>query len=81
MIRALSPLIFLVVALVFNVQLYGDRSLEGSNQLILLASAGFAALLTPKSRKNLLWNGIQTTISDSSKAILILLMVGALAGA
>jgi Na+:H+ antiporter, NhaC family len=80
-IRALSPLIFLVVALVFNVQLYGDRSLEGSNQLILLASAGVAALLTPKSRKNLLWKGIQTTISDSSKAILILLMVGALAGA
>ncbi len=81
MIRALSPLIFLVVALVFNVQLYGDRSLEGSNQLILLASAGIAALLTPKSRKNLLWKGIETTISDSSKAILILLMVGALAGA
>jgi len=80
-IRALSPLIFLVVALVFNVQLYGDRSLEGSNQLILLASAGIAALLTPKSRKNLLWKGIETTISDSSKAILILLMVGALAGA
>lgn len=81
MIRALSPLIFLVVALVFNVQLYGDRSLEGSNQLILLASAGIAALLTPKSRKNLLWKGIETTISDSTKAILILLMVGALAGA
>lgn len=81
MIRALSPLIFLVVALVFNVQLYGDRSLEGSNQLILLASGGIAALLTPKSRKNLLWKGIETTISDSSKAILILLMVGALAGA
>lgn len=80
-IRALSPLIFLVVALVFNVQLYGDRSLEGSNQLILLASAGIAALLTPKSSKKLLWKGIQTTISDSSKAILILLMVGALAGA
>ena len=81
MIRALSPLIFLIVALVVNVQLYGDRSLEGSNQLILLASAGIAALLTPKSRKKLLWKGIETTISDSTKAILILLMVGALAGA
>jgi Na+:H+ antiporter, NhaC family len=80
-IRALSPLIFLIVALVFNVQLYGDRSLEGSNQLILLASAGIAALLAPKNRKNLIWQGIQTTISDSTKAILILLMVGALAGA
>jgi NhaC family Na+:H+ antiporter len=71
----------LIVALVVNVQLYGDRSLEGSNQLILLASAGIAALLTPKSRKKLLWQGIETTISDSTKAILILLMVGALAGA
>jgi NhaC family Na+:H+ antiporter len=71
----------LIVALVFNVQLYGDRSLEGSNQLILLASAGIAALLAPKNRKNLIWQGIQTTISDSTKAILILLMVGALAGA
>ena len=81
MIRALSPLVFLIVALVFNVQLYGDRSLEGSNQLILLASAGIAALLAPKNRKNLIWQGIQTTISDSTKAILILLMVGALAGA
>ena len=81
MIRALSPLIFLIAALVYNVLLYGDRSLEGSNQLILLASAGIAALLTPKNRKKLLWQGIQTTISDSSKAILILLMVGALAGA
>lgn len=80
-IRALSPLVFLIVALVFNVQLYGDRSLEGSNQLILLASAGIAALLAPKNRKNLIWQGIQTTISDSTKAILILLMVGALAGA
>jgi NhaC family Na+:H+ antiporter len=80
-IRALSPLIFLIVALVFNVQLYGDRSLEGSNQLILLASAGIAALLAPKNRKKLLWKGIETTISDSTKAILILLMVGALAGA
>jgi len=80
-IRALSPLIFLIVALVVNVQLYGDRSLEGSNQLILLASAGIAALLTPKNRKKLLWKGIETTISDSTKAILILLMVGALAGA
>jgi NhaC family Na+:H+ antiporter len=81
MIRALSPLIFLIAALVYNVLLYGDRSLEGSNQLILLASAGIAAILTPKNRKKLLWQGIQTTISDSSKAILILLMVGALAGA
>ena len=80
MLRALTPLLFLVAALVVNVQVYGDRSLEGSNQLILLASAGIAALLAPKERKNQLWEGIQGTISDSTKAILILLMVGALAG-
>ncbi|MEY4969324.1 MAG: Na+/H+ antiporter NhaC [Bacteroidota bacterium] len=80
MLRALTPLLFLVAALVVNVQVYGDRSLEGSNQLILLASAGIAAMLTPKDRKSLVWHGVQGTISDSTKAILILLMVGALAG-
>jgi NhaC family Na+:H+ antiporter len=80
MLRALAPLLFLVVALVLNVQIYGDRSLEGSNQLILLAAAGVAAMLAPKSRRTALWQGIQGTISDSTKAILILLMVGALAG-
>ena len=80
MLRALAPLLFLVVALVLNVRIYGDRSLEGSNQLILLAAAGVAALLAPKSRRTALWQGIQGTISDSTKAILILLMVGALAG-
>ncbi|MEY4172112.1 MAG: Na+/H+ antiporter NhaC, partial [Bacteroidota bacterium] len=80
MLRALTPLLFLVAALVVNVQVYGDRSLEGSNQLILLASAGIAAMLAPKDRKSLIWHGVQGTISDSTKAILILLMVGALAG-
>ncbi|MFY9518180.1 MAG: sodium:proton antiporter, partial [Schleiferiaceae bacterium] len=80
MLRALTPLLVLIVALVFNVQVYGDRSLEGSNQLILLAAAGVAALLAPKDRKSLIWHGIQGTISDSAKALLILLMVGALAG-
>ncbi|MEN9939902.1 MAG: hypothetical protein RIR61_709, partial [Bacteroidota bacterium] len=40
MLRALTPLLVLIVALVVNVQVYGDRSLEGSNQLILLAAAG-----------------------------------------
>ncbi|MBM3434114.1 MAG: sodium:proton antiporter [Bacteroidetes bacterium] len=80
MLRAFTPLLFLVAALVVNVHVYGDRSLEGSNQLILLASAGIAALLAPKDRKTQLWHGIQGTISDSTKAILILLMVGALAG-
>lgn len=80
MLRALTPLLVLIVALVFNVQVYGDRSLEGSNQLILLASAGVAALLAPKDRRSLIWHGIQGTVSDSAKALLILLMVGALAG-
>lgn len=80
MLRALTPLLVLIVALVVNVQVYGDRSLEGSNQLILLAAAGVAALLAPKDRKSLIWHGIQGTVSDSAKALLILLMVGALAG-
>ncbi|CAI8335524.1 MAG: Malate-2H(+)/Na(+)-lactate antiporter [Owenweeksia sp. TMED14] len=79
---SLLPIIFLVCALFINVRIFGDSSLDGSNQLILLSAAGFAAVLAKLQgiKTNDIWNGIQGTIKDSSKAILILLMVGALTG-
>jgi NhaC family Na+:H+ antiporter len=82
LLLALLPVLFLIVALVINVRIFGDSSLDGSNQLILLAAAGvtagLAALIGVSSHT--IWQGIQENIQDSSKAILILLMVGALAG-
>jgi NhaC family Na+:H+ antiporter len=78
---ALLPVAFLVTALAINVNLFGDSSLDGSNQLILLAAAGLTAGLAKlEGKSHKVWEGIQGTISDSSKAIFILLMVGALAG-
>ena len=42
---ALLPIIFLITLLSFNVYLYGDDSLGGANQLALLLSAAFAAIM------------------------------------
>ncbi len=79
---SLLPIIFLVSALFVNVRIFGDSSLDGSNQLILLLSAGFAAVLAKFQgiKTDDIWNGIQGTLQDSTKAVLILLMVGALTG-
>ena len=79
---ALLPVFFLIIALFVNVRMFGDSSLDGSNQLILLAAAGVTAGLAALKgvKSDTLWEGIQSNIQDSSKAILILLMVGALAG-
>ncbi len=82
LLLSLLPVLFLITALAINVQIFGDSSLDGSNQLILLAAAGvttgLAALMGVSATA--IWDGIQHTIQDSTKAILILLMVGALAG-
>ena len=79
---ALLPIIFLVLLLSINVFIYGDDSLNGTNQFILIlsgllgASIGFIYEVSYKK--------ILTSISNSVKsvtgALLILLFVGALAG-
>ena len=43
LLLALLPVLFLILALAINVRIFGDSSLDGSNQLILLAAAGVTA--------------------------------------
>ena len=79
---ALLPIIFLIVLLSFNVYLYGDDSLGGANQLALLLSAAFAAIMGLKS--GILWKsilqGVSNSIASTTPAIIILLLIGSLAG-
>ena len=79
---ALLPIIFLITLLSFNVYLYGDDSLGGANQLALLLSAAFAAIMGIKndtSWKSIL-KGVSNSIASTTPAIIILLLIGSLAG-
>ena len=80
--QAFIPIIFLVVALFINVRIFGDASLDGSNQIILILSAAVAALVA--LRLKMPWedmqNGIVKSISSAMASIIILLLIGSLAG-
>ncbi len=79
---ALLPIIFLVLLLSINVFIYGDDSLNGTNQFILILSGLFGASIGFINKIS--YKKILTSISNSVKsvtgALLILLFVGALAG-
>ncbi|MEQ9262078.1 MAG: Na+/H+ antiporter NhaC [Owenweeksia sp.] len=80
---ALIPVIFLVVLLSINViWVYGDDALSGSNQFILLLSGAVAAVigLTQGFKWENILSGIEKSVTSTTNAILILLMIGALAG-
>lgn len=79
---ALLPLFFLVVLLSYNVIVYGDNALNGSNQFILLIGGAIAAIIGFKKRIS--YDSMLEKIADNLKsvtgALLILLFVGALSG-
>ena len=76
------PLVLLIAALSYNVFIFGDDAVSGSNQLILIGSAAFAAVLA--IRQGVSWTTLQDGILDAIRlatpALLILLMVGVLSG-
>ena len=79
---AIVPVAVLVTLLVFNVLLYKDDATYGPNQIALIITAMVAglfgwALKVPFER---MLKGINTSIGSALNAILILLMIGALAG-
>jgi NhaC family Na+:H+ antiporter len=82
LLESLIPVLFLIVFLAFNVFVFGDESLSGSNQIVLIISGAFAALVA--SRSGLGWKalrkGIVKTINAALPSILILLIIGSLAG-
>ncbi len=81
-VSALTPIIFLIGLLSLNVFLYGDNALGGANQLALLLAASLAAIIGVRNGfkwKEIL-NGVSKSISSTTPAILILLLIGSLAG-
>ncbi len=82
LLQSLIPIIFLICLLTFNVIIWGDNTLDGSNQIALMTSAALAAAIG--SRLGYKWTDIRDqivkTIGSAMPAILILLLIGALAG-
>ena len=79
---SLLPLVILVALLSYNVFVYGDNALSGSNQFILLLGGVIAAIvgfIKKISYKNMIQK-VAENLQSVTGALLILLFVGALAG-
>jgi NhaC family Na+:H+ antiporter len=80
--EALLPIIVLVSLLAWNVYVYGDNALSGSNQFILLIGAAVAAIVgfMNKVSYTSMINEVADNLKSTTNALLILLLVGSLAG-
>jgi len=80
--EAFIPIIFLIILLFVNIRIFGDSAIDGSNQIVLILSGGVAAMMA--SRLGYKWqeinDGIVKSISSAMSSILILLLIGSLAG-
>ncbi len=80
---SLIPLVVLVVLLFFTIQTFGSDALEGGSQVVLLAATAVCAFLAI-TLGYVKWKTIEKAICENilgvSVAILILLLIGALAG-
>lgn len=82
LLESFIPILFLIFLLIINVGIFGSEALGGSNQIVLILSAGVATLVAIRIGHS--WDDIQDSIvrsiSSAMASILILLMIGALAG-
>ena len=81
-VEALIPVFALVGMLAYNVYVFGDDALSGSNQFILLMGGAVAAIVgffNKVSYKQMIAE-VAENVKSTTGALLILLMVGALSG-
>ena len=80
--ESLFPIILLIIFLSFNVYVYGDDAMGGSNQFILLigASAGIGLGIFKGFKFSGMMNQVAENLKSVTGAIVILLFVGALSG-
>ncbi len=79
---SIIPIFLLVTLLYINVNIYGDSSLEGSNQFVLLIGSAIAFIVGFKNKipVEIIFETIGKNIKSISTPIIILLLVGALSG-
>ncbi len=80
--ESLIPVILLIGLLAFNVYVFGDSAIAGSNQFALLLAGGIAAVIGWKKGISFqtMLEKVAHNVETTTGAILILLMVGALSG-
>lgn len=82
LLQSFIPLVILIILLSLNVQFFGDDTLSGSNQMALILAAASAALIAGKL--GISWkkqrDGIVKSIGSAMPSILILFLIGSLAG-
>ncbi len=82
LLQALIPIVCLIFLLSLNVFIYGEDTLSGANQIALLLAASIAGIIA--IRLKLTWSAVSSqivsSISTAMPSILILLLIGSLAG-
>ena len=82
LLQALIPIAVLITLLVLNVVHFGDHTLDGANQFALILASAVAGMVAISL--GVKWDSIRDSmvrsIGSAMPSILILLMIGALAG-
>lgn len=80
--QSFLPLVILIILLSFNVNFFGDDTLAGSNQMALILAAASAAVIagTIGIKWIKLRKGVVKSIGSAMPSILILFLIGSLAG-
>ncbi len=82
LILSLTPIVVLIAMLALNINLFGEDSISGPNQIALMIGAAVAAIIAIGSGHK--WKNIRKrivlSISDAMPSILILFLIGSLAG-
>ncbi len=82
LLQSFIPIVFLIALLTFNVIIWKDGTLDGSNQIALLLAASVGAVIAIKM--GIKWTYIRDNIVEkigkAMPSILILLFIGALSG-